>query len=627
MKTPATKALLALRRNGNRKFLFTVFTLLTSTALSVATTYYVDGTNGNNSWNGLAPAWNGSSGPKLTIQAAVSAASSNDTVRVASGNYTGTNNIGVGVNKALTIESAAGASTTIIDCNRQGGAFAVTAGPTTIAGFTFVNGDVQNGAVNIDSDGLEPVNILDCNFITNYNRGIDTRSRPAVISNCWFYGNSGPSVLRAYVGSPGPGQAYHGALTVRKCSFQENTSLYTGAIFAQSLPVEITDSSFISNRCVDVAYAWGGAIYIQEYYGGLNAPTFDVGISNCVFVSNSATNGSAIYYYGDHALRLDNCLIASGVAGNRGAIYGVGGSQKFVNCTFSGNSAAEYAVLFNEYDSGAAFTNCIVWGNQSGNTNDIQVQGTVSYSDIQGGWTGSGSNNISADPLFVDPVAGDFHLKSRAGHWTTNGWVIDSITSPCIDAGDPTFDYSNEPAPNGGRVNMGYYGNTAQASKSPLPPVITSQPQSQYVAPASNFTLTVAADGTEPLIYQWRFNGTNISGATSTAYTKTNAQSTDTGSYFVVVTNDSGSATSSVAMLLVIPPDASATVSHPGFSMVGQFYLTVAGAVGYNYAVEASSNLTLGNWISLRTNVSPFSFTDAVSVLYTQRYYRAVIVP
>ena len=66
-----------------------------------------------------------------------------------------------------------------------------------------------------------------------------------------------------------------------------------------------------------------------------------------------------------------------------------------------------------------------------------------------------------------DPESIDIHLKSAAGHWNGTGWTLDSVTSPAIDAGDPDEAYSNEPMPNGGCVNLGYYGNTAQASKSP----------------------------------------------------------------------------------------------------------------------------------------------------------------
>jgi hypothetical protein len=44
--------------------------------------------------------------------------------------------------------------------------------------------------------------------------------------------------------------------------------------------------------------------------------------------------------------------------------------------------------------------------------------------------------------------------------------VKDDVTSPCIDAGDPNSPVGEEPFPNGGRINMGAYGGTAEASKS-----------------------------------------------------------------------------------------------------------------------------------------------------------------
>jgi hypothetical protein len=73
----------------------------------------------------------------------------------------------------------------------------------------------------------------------------------------------------------------------------------------------------------------------------------------------------------------------------------------------------------------------------------------VTYSNIQGGCPGQG--NIDADPLFTDAVNGDYHLLSG---------------SPCIDAGDPASECALEPEPNGGRINMGAYGGTPQASMS-----------------------------------------------------------------------------------------------------------------------------------------------------------------
>ncbi len=50
---------------------------------------------------------------------------------------------------------------------------------------------------------------------------------------------------------------------------------------------------------------------------------------------------------------------------------------------------------------------------------------------------------------------------------STEGWILDSVTSPCIDAGDPNNNYMNEPQLNGGLSNIGAYGGTPEASKSP----------------------------------------------------------------------------------------------------------------------------------------------------------------
>jgi hypothetical protein len=88
-----------------------------------------------------------------------------------------------------------------------------------------------------------------------------------------------------------------------------------------------------------------------------------------------------------------------------------------------------------------------------------------------------GEGNISEedgceDPLFVNPDDAenpDFHLQSEAGHYdeATDAYVEDDATSPCIDAGDPEDDFDGEPEPNGGRVDLGAYGNHEEASHSP----------------------------------------------------------------------------------------------------------------------------------------------------------------
>ena len=82
-------------------------------------------------------------------------------------------------------------------------------------------------------------------------------------------------------------------------------------------------------------------------------------------------------------------------------------------------------------------------------------------------------------------------------------------------------------------------------------PSIIGQPQDRAVTQGASPTFTVTATGTAPLYYQWRLNTVPIDGATDSAYTRNNAQPDDAGSYSVVVTNSTGSATSSNALLTV----------------------------------------------------------------------------
>ena len=75
----------------------------------------------------------------------------------------------------------------------------------------------------------------------------------------------------------------------------------------------------------------------------------------------------------------------------------------------------------------------------------------------------------------VNPLELDFHVRSEYGRFQDSEWVLDSVTSPCVDAGDPASNYVAEPLPNGGNVNIGAYGNTPEASKSSGAPVTVSR--------------------------------------------------------------------------------------------------------------------------------------------------------
>lgn len=78
----------------------------------------------------------------------------------------------------------------------------------------------------------------------------------------------------------------------------------------------------------------------------------------------------------------------------------------------------------------------------------------------------SSKTDIYANPLFADEEKHIYHLQSSAGRWNGKGWIKDKVTSKCIDSGTPSSKFSNEPEPNGNRINIGPDGNTKYASKS-----------------------------------------------------------------------------------------------------------------------------------------------------------------
>jgi hypothetical protein len=124
----------------------------------------------------------------------------------------------------------------------------------------------------------------------------------------------------------------------------------------------------------------------------------------------------------------------------------VEGDALVVNDTIVGNANAGVRST-----GSAVVRNAIVQGNGVGLAGSI----VSSFNDVSDGTsgvaTGAGSK---ADPVtFLDAAAGDYR---------------EAPSQPSLDAGDPADDFSQEPAPNGGRINMGAFGNTPLAATSPV---------------------------------------------------------------------------------------------------------------------------------------------------------------
>ena len=159
---------------------------------------------------------------------------------------------------------------------------------------------------------------------------------------------------------------------------------------------------------------------------------------------------------------------------------------------------------------------------------------------------------------------------------------------------------------------------------------IMTQPQSRTNAGGTDATFSVTAAGTPPFAYQWRKGGTNLldagnlSGTFTPTLTVSNVQSGDAGAYDVLVTNNYGSVTSSVATLTVVFPPTISSQPQSRTNDVGTaaaLSVTAAGAAPLAYQwrknglnVSAQTNATL-----LLTNVQVIDSGD-YDVVVTNNY-------
>jgi chitodextrinase len=98
-------------------------------------------------------------------------------------------------------------------------------------------------------------------------------------------------------------------------------------------------------------------------------------------------------------------------------------------------------------------------------------------------------------------------------------------------------------------------------------PTINTQPSSLIAAVGAGATLTVGYTAHPVPSFQWKKNGSNISGATSASLNLTSLQASDSGAYTVTLTNSSGSLTSNAANLMVdVPPTAPSYLNYADVS-------------------------------------------------------------
>lgn len=241
------------------------------------------------------------------------------------------------------------------------------------------------------------------------------------------------------------------------CTFIENTADIGGGMYIHYSSPVLTNCSFTGNTANQGAgmrnYAYGEPI-----------------LKHCMFIGNSATGKGGGLLNNYSGAIVTNCIFAANSAKWGGGVFNGYSQAIIMNCTFSRNvSQGSGGGISNWWENDVRLTNCILWDDTPDEIHVSDGNMIVTYSDVAGEWLGEGQANTCTDPLFADPDNGDYHLKSETGRWDTNrqSWIIDIDTSPCIDAGDPASPVGDEPFPNGGIINMGAYGGTAEASKSP----------------------------------------------------------------------------------------------------------------------------------------------------------------
>jgi hypothetical protein len=192
-------------------------------------------------------------------------------------------------------------------------------------------------------------------------------------------------------------------------------------------------------------------------------------------------------------------------------------------------------------------------------------------------------------------------------------WRLNTVS--LVGATNSTLTLTNVQAVQAGNYSALVYNSAGSSLSSNalltvnIPATITNQPVSQSITNNLTATFSVGAVGTGALLYQWRFNDTDLPGATNTTLVITNVQLANAGTYTVRVTDEIGSATSQPAVLIVLMrpiytrqpqdvvilagQDATFSVSVEGTPPLG-FRWRRNGATYLNFGV-ASNTITITN--------------------------------
>jgi len=400
---------------------------------------------------------------------------------------------------------------TVITCD-SGNAVTIDFGEgndTVLQGFTIIGGTtgvycmgtsptIKNNIIRecvgqaiAGSNGAAPV--ISNNIIVNNNRGVKECDGPItdnIISGNESLNNYGGGLVEC-----------NG--TIRTNIISDNmiastwNDVYGGGLYACNGDIidnVIYNNSVIFSNPDRHSNAYGGGLYqcngtirgniissnTVTNFGQFDPDAFGGGLADCTgavegnIISGNTATGDTYKAYGGGLYGCDGEIVGNTIVGNK-AVRTDGNL---------GSGGGIYYLL-----EGGEVKNNIIAYNSSGISGDCNNTYNFYYmnlgGDLGGGaMPGIGERRLNPDfavaGYWDDPcgtpdalnddvwVDGDYHLKSEADRWDPNSqtWVFDDITSRCIDAGDPTSDWSAELWPHGQRINIGAYGGTPEASMS-----------------------------------------------------------------------------------------------------------------------------------------------------------------
>jgi hypothetical protein len=435
-------------------------------------------------------------------------------------------------------------------------------------------------------------------FFKTVSKAIISNSR---ISNCYCVGSGGGIACFTY-SNP----------IIRNNNISGNTGIYQGGGISTNFSAPQINNNVISYNTTGISNCVGGGIHV-----GYGNPT----ITGNLIANNSSLIGGGILCNNGTSPTIINNVIVNNKATNAteggGGIACYNSTPVITNNTIANNTAVYGGGVTCFTNANPVLRNNIIWGNTASSSGpQIFLQDDLSdpniyYSDIEGGsggieangnfYSGTFSNTINSNPLFVSPSSGAGNLINGV----SADWSLQT-TSPCIDTGDPATltpatDIAGNPRVTICRIDIGAY---EFQNGTPFTATI-SQTSLVSCNGYTNASLVASASGSgSPYTYLWAPGGT----------TDDTLSNIGAGTYTLTATNSSGCVRTAT---FVVTQPAGMTLSSSQTNIgcngncTGSATVTVSGGTSpYDYLWTSSPSDTLA---STPSNLCSGSYTVTVT--------------